>query len=120
MQCASSTEHKDYLFVDIVKILDKQKSILQRDLQELKKSIYSNYQKIASYIPVQKRGLIENSEKIATAINKHGEDVHREINEIKKLRSDLDEIDNRHLAVLNIKPEDEIKQTISEITRNNC
>lgn len=51
-----------------------------------------------------------------TDINKHGEDLHQQIDEIiKKLSSDLDEMNRRHLAFLNNR-EDEIKQMISEIT----
>lgn len=60
--------------------------------------------------------MIENSEIVTTDINNHGKDLHQQIDEIiKKLSSDLDEIDRRHLAVLNNR-EDEIKQMISEIT----
>lgn len=60
--------------------------------------------------------MIENSEIVTTDINKHGEDLHQKIDEIiKKLSSDLDEMNRRHLAFLNNR-EDEIKQMISEIT----
>lgn len=60
--------------------------------------------------------MIENSEIVTTDINKHGEDLHQQIDEIiKKLSSDLDEMNRRHLAFLNNR-EDEIKQMISEIT----
>lgn len=60
--------------------------------------------------------MIENSKIVTSDINKHGEDLHQQIDEIiKKLSSDLDEMDRRHLVFLNNR-EDEIKQMISEIT----
>nr|XP_034309654.1 uncharacterized protein LOC117683831 [Crassostrea gigas] len=118
VQCASSKKHQGHVFVDIMKILEKQKVVLQGDLQELKNLIYPNYQETACLISIEKARLIENSRKIATAINKHGEDLHREINVIiNTMKADLDKLDHKHLAVLN-KHEDEIKQTISEITKN--
>lgn len=40
-------------------------------------SIYPLYQETASCIPVQKADLEENSQKLRTAINKHGEDMHK-------------------------------------------
>lgn len=73
---------------------------------------------IASNIPVQKAELNENTRKMKIAINKHGEDLHKEIDVIiEKLKSDLDEIDSSHLNVLN-RQEIEITNTIFEITQN--
>lgn len=64
----------------------------------------------------QKGRLIENFEIVTTDINKHGEDLHQQIDEIiKKLSYDLYEMDRRHLALLNNR-EDEIEQMISQIT----
>uniref|UniRef100_A0A8W8LQB5 B box-type domain-containing protein n=2 Tax=Magallana gigas TaxID=29159 RepID=A0A8W8LQB5_MAGGI len=115
--CASSEEHHSHKFIEITKNIDRRKEIIQKDLQELEKSIYPKYQEIASIIPVQKSALNENSQKLTTEIDKHGEDLHREINTIiRNMKSNVEEMDTKHLAVLD-KQEDEIKHTISEITQ---
>ncbi|XP_034309663.2 tripartite motif-containing protein 2-like isoform X1 [Magallana gigas] len=117
VQCTSSTQHQGHTFVYIVKILEKQRSVLQKDLQELEKFIYPKYQEIALSIPVQKSTHNTTSQKIASDISKHGEEMHRQIDVIiKKLNSDLDEMDSKYLAALN-KYEDEIKHMLSDITQ---
>ncbi|XP_052677143.1 uncharacterized protein LOC128158388 [Crassostrea angulata] len=116
-KCLFSGEHNGHQFIEITYNLDTRKEIIQKDLHELEKSIYPKYQEIASIIPVQKTALNENSKKLTTEIDKHGEDLHREINTIiRNMKSNVKEMDTKHLAVLN-QQEDEIKHTISEITR---
>ncbi|XP_065939003.1 tripartite motif-containing protein 43A-like [Magallana gigas] len=115
--CVSSKEHCGHKLIEITKNIDSRKEMIQKDLQELEKSIYPKYQEIASVIPVQKSALNENSQKLTTEIDKHGEDLHREINTIiRKMKSNMEEMDTKHLAVLD-KQEDEIKHNISEITQ---
>nr|XP_034309663.1 tripartite motif-containing protein 3 isoform X4 [Crassostrea gigas] len=117
VQCTSSTQHQGHTFAYIVKILEKQRSVLQKDLLELEKFIYPKYQEIALSIPVQKSTHNTTSQKIASDISKHGEEMHRQIDVIiKKLNSDLDEMDSKYLAALN-KHEDEIKHMLSDITQ---
>lgn len=99
----------------MVEILNNHKKIILKDLQELEQSICHKYHEIASDLSIQKAELNENSQKLTTAINKHGDDFHKEIDiVIKKLISDLDEMDSKHLAILD-KRENEITCTISEI-----
>eukprot|EP00105_Crassostrea_gigas_P039101 XP_019923249.1 PREDICTED: uncharacterized protein LOC109618892 [Crassostrea gigas] len=117
VQCISSGKHLGHKQVEISKTLKNKKEELQRDLDELEKFMYPKYQEIVSNIPVQKADLHQNSKKLTTALDKHGEDLHREIdNAIKKLKSDLNEMESKHLVVLD-KQENEIKGSISEIEK---
>ncbi|XP_052706414.1 uncharacterized protein LOC128181889 [Crassostrea angulata] len=115
--CVSSKEHQTHDVEDLLEILKCEQILIQKDLKDCEKLIHPKYQEILSSISEQKADLRENSQKLTTVINKHGEDLHREIDTIiQELKSDLDEMDTKHLAVLN-KQEDEIKHTISGITQ---
>lgn len=117
VQCAFSKEQQGHKFVDIMTKIETQKKILQRELQELEKCIYPKYQEMASNISLQKVELKFNSNKLGEAIGSHGEDIHKELDNItKKMQSDLDEMDSKQLVVLN-EHENEIARTISDITQ---
>lgn len=115
--CESALEHRGHNFVDVLTKPEIKKLILQRDFEELKNSIYPKYQKIASNSLFQKDELKNDSQILTRAIDMYGENLHREIDiTILKLKSDLCELESKHLAVLN-KWENEITHTISEITQ---
>nr|XP_034330766.1 E3 ubiquitin-protein ligase TRIM71-like [Crassostrea gigas] len=116
--CVSSRKHQNHGTSEILESLENKKQVLQKNLQDLEKLIYPKYKKIASSISMQKAKLNENSKKLTTSINEHGEDLHREIDIImQKLKSDLNIMDFKHLAFLN-KQEDETMRFISEITQS--
>eukprot|EP00105_Crassostrea_gigas_P040214 XP_019924362.1 PREDICTED: uncharacterized protein LOC109619216 [Crassostrea gigas] len=115
--CASSGKHQGHKLIEIMKNIDIKKDAIHKDLQELEKNIFPQYQEIASIYISQKSDLTENSQKLTAAIDKQGEELHREIDIlIQKLKSDLSEMDSKQLALI-IKQEDEIALTISEITQ---
>nr|XP_034306828.1 uncharacterized protein LOC117682720 [Crassostrea gigas] len=110
-------EHNGHSVIEITKTMDNKKEIIQEDLHEIEKLINPKYQDIESIIQVQKSAWNKTSIKLKTAIDKHGELWHREIDTIiQKLKSDLDEMDSTLMAVL-YKQEGKITRNISEITK---
>lgn len=60
----------------------------------------------------------ENTQKLSAEISKRGEEWHREIeNIIMKLKSDVDQMENEQLTLLN-KEEDKIKRNIFELAQS--
>lgn len=80
--CVSSKTHRTHDVVELFEFFKSKKEVIQKDLQELEKSIYPLYKEVESKIPVQKSYLIKNSQKLTATLNKRGEDMHREIDNI--------------------------------------
>lgn len=116
--CISSQKHQFHDVTDIKNTLERKKIFLKIDLEELEKYIYPKYQEIASSISEQKANLGENYRQLSASLNKRGREWHRRIdNIIKGLQSDINDIEAKHLTVLN-KHEDEIATSISVITQS--
>ena len=77
--CVLSGDHDQHEKVDILKTLTEKKTLIEKDLQELKKSTYPRYQEAATNITVQKADVRKYSQELTTALDKQGEALHREI-----------------------------------------
>lgn len=116
--CISTGKHLGHNLIDILNIFERKKDDLQRDLKELEESIFPEFEDYVTDIQVQKAEVFKNSEKLTTSVQKQVELLQREIdNIIKKLNSDIQEIDNTNLAVLN-KQEVLITHNISDIKQS--
>ena len=68
--CVLSKEHQTHEVVDIMKSFTTKKEAIQRDLQELEKTIFPKYQTAASNIPALKTDARKHSHKLKTALQK--------------------------------------------------
>lgn len=82
--CISSGEHEQHKKIEILESFESKNAVLQKDLEELEKSVFPNYQRMVSNILDQKADVNKNTQKLTTAIDKHGEKLHREIDTIIK------------------------------------
>lgn len=102
-QCISSDQHSNHKNIDILENLEKKKEDIKSDLQELVASISPRYQSIAGGFFNQIAYLHENCEKISLALDKQGEDWHREIdNIVKELKSNISDIKCKQLTFFSV------------------
>lgn len=118
VHCISSNEHLGHKACDIMKVFNIKKETLQKDLQELDKSIYPIYQDMALNTKYQKAGLEKHSQELITTVEKWGDDLRREIDSIiSRKKTEISETKNAHLTVLT-EHEDEIAHSLSDIRQN--
>nr|XP_022327045.1 uncharacterized protein LOC111126590 [Crassostrea virginica] len=115
--CVDSSQHEEDELEDILEWFEYKRELMQKDLQNLEKSIYPRYQEAATNIPVQRADVNKRSQKLTTALDKQGEALHTEINTIiQGMKSDIDDMDAQHIAAID-RQEVAINHTIPEITQ---
>ena len=93
------------------------RELMQKDLQDLEKSIYPDHQEAARNIPVQKADVNQLYQKLRTALDKQREALHTEIDTIiQGIKSEIDDMDAKHKAALD-QQEVAITNSITEITQ---
>ncbi|XP_078331651.1 uncharacterized protein LOC111101564 [Crassostrea virginica] len=114
-QCVASSEHKQHKKEDILTLFKTKRKLMQKDLQDLEKSIYPRYQEAATNIPVQRADVNKRSQKLTTALDKQGEALHTEIDTIiQGMKSEIDDMDAQYIVAID-QQEDAINRTIPEI-----
>ncbi|XP_062598747.1 tripartite motif-containing protein 55-like [Saccostrea cucullata] len=115
ISCVASDQHLGHKIVKIEQVLGERKNKIKKDLIELNENIYPTYKDIASDVQNTIGRLEKEYGDLSTAITKHGEDWHREIDKlIQELKADVDELKNTQLKTLQTHL-DEINKKMSEI-----
>ncbi|XP_078331717.1 uncharacterized protein LOC111109717 [Crassostrea virginica] len=115
--CVASSEHEMHDKKDILTWFETKRELMQKDLQDLEKSIYPRYQEAATNMPVQRADVNKRSQKLTTALDKQGEALHTEIDTIiQRMKSEIDDMDAQHIAAID-RQEVAINHTITEITQ---
>ncbi|XP_062618135.1 tripartite motif-containing protein 55-like [Saccostrea cucullata] len=113
--CLASDQHLGHKLARVLEIRDKKRDNLVKKQTELKEKIYPNYQDNASDVQNRMSQLEKGYGDLSTAITKHGEHWHREIDKlVKKLKAEVDEMKNTQLQTLQ-KHLDKINKTMSDI-----
>ncbi|XP_048777883.2 uncharacterized protein LOC125681722 [Ostrea edulis] len=112
-----SKQHKGHNLCDILEILSSKTETLQKDLEELEIRIYPRYEKMAFDVQTEKAELQASYGKLTTAVDQHGDVLHRAITAIVNQRkSDIEEMKNNHMAALD-KNTYQITQRITELRK---
>ena len=113
-QCASSKEHRCHRFVNLLLCVECKKEISKKDLQELESTILIKHKDFASRSRNQKANLDKTLEELKTAIDKHGERLHRQISDVvEKFKSKVVKKHEEKSAAIT-KKEEKVALTISD------
>ena len=116
-QCNASRKHKGHNTKDILTLFETMRKHMEKDLKDFEKSIYPKYQEAATNIPLQRAELVKRSQKLTIALDKQGEALHKEIdNVIQEMKSEIDDMDAQHIEAID-RQEDAINRTIIDITQ---
>ncbi|XP_062621764.1 tripartite motif-containing protein 59-like [Saccostrea cucullata] len=115
LSCIASKQHLGHELSKVLQVVREKKDMITKQRNELIDTIYPTYQGIAFDVQNRMIHLEKEHGDLSTAITKHGEDWHREIDKlVKKLKAEVDEMKNIQLQTLQ-KHLDEILKNISEI-----
>ncbi|XP_062575686.1 uncharacterized protein LOC134237583 [Saccostrea cucullata] len=114
-KCIASDQHLGHRLSEILQILEEKRDTIIQNQIELKETIYPTYQDIASKVQIRISQLEKKYRDLSTAITKHAENWHREIDEhVKKLKAEVDVMKNTQRNTLQ-KHLDEVNKNISDI-----
>ena len=113
-QCILSTEHDQHKKIDI---FERKLEMLESALNTLNQTVCLKYEMAASDIKIKKCDVKKNSEEIKTTIKEHGQEWHREIdNIIKNFLLKVEENESEQLGIL-VQNESIINLRINEISQ---
>ncbi|XP_062621787.1 uncharacterized protein LOC134283342 [Saccostrea cucullata] len=115
LSCLASKQHLGHELSKILQVVGEKNDMITKERNELNDTIFPTYQDIASDVKNRMSQLEKEYGYLSTAITKHGEDWHREIDKlVKKLKAEVVEMKNTQLQTLQ-KHLDEINKTMSII-----
>ncbi|XP_062569349.1 tripartite motif-containing protein 55-like [Saccostrea cucullata] len=113
--CSVSESHKRHSMSNLFEIYNTKRQTIEKDLQDIESIISPTYEEIATGTEIQIENLEREYEKLTTAVKNHGEECHKEIdNIVNKLTTEIKEMKIKHKAILK-KHLEEIKQIQSVI-----
>ncbi|XP_048740234.2 tripartite motif-containing protein 2-like [Ostrea edulis] len=114
----SSSEHKGHTFSILSEIYNKRKADITKDSEEIENIISPTYEEVVTDLETQITNLDGEYVKFTTVVTKHGEEWHKEIdNVINKIKNEIEEMKIKHLEILK-KHFAEIKQIQSLIEQS--
>ncbi|XP_056016587.1 uncharacterized protein LOC130053409 [Ostrea edulis] len=113
--CLASNQHLGHKLLKTMQVLEEKKEKIAKEKNELNETINPTYQDIVSDVQNRMSQLEKKCGDLSTAITKHGEDCHREIDKlVQKLKAEVEEMKTTQLHTLQ-KHLDEVNKKISEI-----
>ncbi|XP_062606963.1 E3 ubiquitin-protein ligase TRIM71-like [Saccostrea cucullata] len=86
LSCLASEQHLGHELSKVLQVVGEKKDMITKERNELNDTIYPTYQDIASDVQNRISQLEKEYGDLTTAITKHGEDGHREIDKLKSSR----------------------------------
>ncbi|XP_061168299.1 tripartite motif-containing protein 55-like [Saccostrea echinata] len=99
--CIASGNHSGHNILQMTNVYKARKEEIEKEIDELEQNIYPTYQYIASDVQNRMSQLEKEYGDLSTAITKHGEDWHREIDElVRKLTTEVEKMKAEHHEAL--------------------